>query len=131
MTFAARTLGYASSVIYTGTLTIGRSFSAGVEDLRGYNSGVFGSLSPTAINTYTILAVFDYYDLVSFNTSAEVWISGGSPPPQSLFDNVTVNGVTLSSSSAFFTTAGGTSYWTWGGLFGLGTSGTTSCVFSS
>jgi YD repeat-containing protein len=117
----------------TVTMTQG-TYVSGPITLDGFNSGQFGSVSPSTLTGgKTILQLMDAYNGPPF-IYTQLIISGfTSDPGQSWLTSVTANGVTRSGASAAYSYANGSAQWDWYpptfSAMRFGPSGTTAVTF--
>ena len=117
-----------------GTLTAGFAVSglcSGVHPItsRGYISGGIGSYSPTGLTGgKTVFAVYDHGPTPPCIPSiAQLSVSGFvSDPGSSWFTSITCNGVTNTTISTYFYSAGEAT-WTFGTQFGFASGSNYSC----
>lgn len=101
----------ASGNSYNGTLTAGSS-----SGLNGYETGSFGSVSPTHIGTQTFNAL--YWSTTPTTTFA---VGGFSADPgQSWLIKLTIAGTSLTGAgAATYNYSGGVATWTWNTSLGI------------
>lgn len=90
----------------------------------GANGFFFGSLVRPIPAVYKdcyldVVGDFRSSGLVDTFEVRLVTIGGGAPPGASFFTSITINGTTLLTSAASYTSGGSTGIWTWSGHVGL------------
>jgi hypothetical protein len=118
-----------------GTLTVGVGStricgSVPIPWAYGFDSGSFGSYSPTGLTGGDVVAgVLDTASGYCGGVFSEVVITGfSSNPGTTWLSSVTCNGVTNNDSNASFSYGGGVAIWSWSQLFGLKGKSNVSCT---
>jgi len=79
----------------------------------GYQSAGFGSLTPTAFKSGTVVRLYDIYLSGAFSTMLLAINGFGSDPGQSYFTTIATPAQSLTSASASYSYSSGQSLWTW------------------
>lgn len=119
-----------NSIIYNGTITCGSAVIGGFT-FKGFYPGliVASSISPSTLTTgYAIDKIYDATGPSNFS-SISLSGFGSTDPLQGYITDVTVNGVTKTSSSASgYSFSSGIATWTWAFTWGIPISGTTPAI---